>query len=252
MKIFIYFLFVCEVSYGSCFVAKENSKIVKQMGDCDKRHSPFSSFKVALAVIGFDSGILTTPTEPLVEFKGEIEKIHSEYWQDSTSPYRIIHEMNHNPSTWMRFSVVWYSLFIKDQLGQENFEEYVNRFDYGNKQANGIKGDYGVSWIFSTIEISPLEQLSFIEKLNQKLLPVSIEAQEKTIEIMRREDVFMDGWKLYGKTGGSVAQGWFVGWVQKNDRVITFVQYIEQLDGALLGGGATAKELAINNLIPLM
>jgi beta-lactamase class D len=41
-----------------CFLAKENNKIIRQEGDCTKRYAPQSTFKIALSLIGFDSGIL--------------------------------------------------------------------------------------------------------------------------------------------------------------------------------------------------
>ncbi len=46
------------------------------------------------------------------------------------------------------------------------------------------------------------------------------------------------GWKLYGKTGNgwqlnpdknkklNLQHGWFVGWIEKNGRVITFVDHL--------------------------
>ena len=77
----------------------------------------------------------------------------------------------------------------------------------------------------------------FLNKLVSNSLPVSINAQEKTRSIMYSEDL-EDGWQLYGKTGngpqldvhGNKIQdrqaGWFVGFIQKGDVVITFVQFI--------------------------
>ena len=56
---------------------------------------------------------------------------------------------------------------------------------------------------------------------------------------------------MYGKTGGGMNMGWFVGWIQKDNRTITFVQYIEQ-ENSLLSGGIIARELAKNNLITSM
>lgn len=41
-----------------CFIAKENAKVLTKEGDCNKRYSPYSSFKIALSIIGYDSGFL--------------------------------------------------------------------------------------------------------------------------------------------------------------------------------------------------
>ena len=61
------------------------------------------------------------------------------------------------------------------------------------------------------------------------------------------------GWKLYGKTGsgyqlkpdGSLNEdlktGWFVGWVEKGDRKILFVHYLEDKEKIAAYGGLRAK-----------
>lgn len=64
--------------------------------------------------------------------------------------------------------------------------------------------------------------------------------------------MIFDDWQLYGKTGGPIDSGWFVGWVEKNGRSISFAQYIEQPSNSLLTGGRVAKEVAIDNLTTLI
>jgi beta-lactamase class D len=53
----------------SCFIAKENSKVLKTEGDCDKRYAPMSTFKIPLSLMGFDSGILVDEMHPVWPFK---------------------------------------------------------------------------------------------------------------------------------------------------------------------------------------
>jgi beta-lactamase class D len=41
------------------------------------------------------------------------------------------------------------------------------------------------------------------------------------------QPVEWNGWKLYGKTGGGTGcNRWFIGWVEKGNEKIVFVQYI--------------------------
>ncbi|GAA5252031.1 hypothetical protein KNCP2_03190 [Candidatus Rickettsia kedanie] len=85
----------------------------------------------------------------------------------------------------------------------EKFRDYVTKFDYGNHDILGDKGkNNGLTnaWLSSSLEISPEEQLTFLQKLEDNKLPVSVQAQEMTKNILFIED-FVDGWKLYGKTG---------------------------------------------------
>jgi beta-lactamase class D len=54
----------------TCFLAKENQTVLKREGkDCKKRYSPESSFKIALSLMGYDSGILEDETHPVWQFK---------------------------------------------------------------------------------------------------------------------------------------------------------------------------------------
>lgn len=249
----VLFSFSTQAS-NNAFVAKENSKIVKQEGKCDLRHSPFSTFKTPLALMGFDSGILTNPLAPLVEFSPEIKKNIGPWYMPEKYPGMVFWGRAQTPASWIKYSVVWYSHYISQKLGMEKFQHYVNAFDYGNKDVSGDsqkKDGLLTSWIQSSLEISPLEQVDFIEKLSTLNLPISKQAQEHTKKIIELENIG-DDWKLYGKTGGSKKQGWFVGWIEKGNRIISFTQYIEQSEDSLVSGGRVAKEIAKDNLISLM
>lgn len=238
----------------NCFIAKENGKVAKQIGKCENRYSPFSTFKIPIALMGYDSGILTSPQTPLVEFSSEIEKDFAPYYNPKKHPIHLFAARSHIPESWIKYSAVWYSQYITKKLGMDKFREYVNKFDYGNKNVFGDpqkKDGLLNSWLGSSLKISLLEQVDFIEKLINKKLPVSQKAHENTINILRMETIFYD-WQLYGKTGGSLKAGWFVGWIAKNDRVIAFAQYIQQSEDALVSGGRVAKEVAKDNLISLI
>ncbi len=149
----------------------------------------------------------------------------------------------------MKYSVVWYSQEITKKIGLEKFRNYLVKFNYGNMDAskdNALQS----AWLGDSLKIFPIEQVEFIEKLVENKLPISKRAQENTIKIIALENIY-DNWKLYGKTGGSMNAGWFVGFVEKNNRRIIFAQYVEQKDG-LISAGKLAKEVAKDNLISLV
>lgn len=211
-----------------CFLAKENNTLIKQEGDCKTRFTPQSTFKIALSLMGYDAGILTNPVQPLWPFKANYD------------PYINVCKGAHNPRTWMRDSCVWYSQVLTKKLGMEKFKMYVTRFDYGNKDVSGDRGkNNGLTnaWLSSSLKISPEEQTVFLQKLIDNKLPVSVKSQVMTKKIMFREEL-PGGWRLYGKTGsGSYynqdktveydrQHGWFVGWIEKNGRIITFASHI--------------------------
>ncbi len=211
-----------------CFLAKENNKVINQEGDCTSRHSPCSTFKIVLSLMGYDAGILEDETHPQWLFK----KGYPAYFEKWKEP--------HNPSLWMKNSCLWYSQVLTQKLGIENFTDYVVKFNYGNQDVSGDKGkNNGLtnSWLSSSLEISPEEQLVFLQKLLDNKLPVSLKAHEMTRNIMFIEEL-PHGWKLYWKTASGlllsrdrteklyIKHGWFVGWIQKNSRIIVFATHI--------------------------
>ncbi len=241
------------LAQNACFIAKENGQITKHIGDCEARHTPASTFKIPLAVMGFDSGILKSPSEPSVPLTDDLKARIVNLYHPEKYPIQYFYNRAQTPASWMMFSVIWYSQYITHNLGKEKFQEYIDKLNYGNKDVSGHAGkDDGLdsSWIFSSLEISPKEQLEFIEKLQQRKLPVSKSAHENTIKIIRQDNIW-DNWQLYGKTGGGMTGGWFVGWIQKDKRTIAFAQYVE-LENSPLSGGIVARESAKNNLITLM
>lgn len=219
---------VC-VAETTCFLAVENQQIIKKEGDCKRRLPPCSTFKIALSLMGYDACILVNETTPTWDYKdGYVDGL--EKWK---AP--------HNPTQWTINSCVWFSQVLTQKLGLKRFSDYVNKLDYGNKDIAGDKGkNNGLTncWLSSSLEISAEEQVSFLEKLIHEELPVSIHAQKMTKNIIFLQDL-QDGWKLYGKTGGTAGLrthkntaksntqlGWFVGFIQKNERFITFAYWI--------------------------
>ena len=211
-----------------CFIAKENNNIIQQEGDCQKRYTPQSTFKIALSLMGYDAGILESETQPSFPFK------------DGYDPVINVCKGSHNPRTWMRDSCVWYSQVITQKLGMKRFKEYVEKFNYGNQNISGDKGKHNGltnAWLSSSLKISPEEQILFLDKLINHKLPVSAKSSAMTKKIMLREEL-PGGWKLYGKTGSGqqispdgtkkldLQHGWFVGWIEKNNRVIIFASHI--------------------------
>ncbi|MDP1602483.1 MAG: class D beta-lactamase [Legionella sp.] len=230
ISLFIGLLFGTPTSAKStCFLAQENGTILKQEGrDCKKRYAPESTFKIALSLMGFDAGILKNETSPEWPYKKEYE-LFVQVWK-----------YPHNPHSWMRDSCVWYSQVLTLKLGMKQFKGYVDKFHYGNQDVTGDKGKgNGLThaWLSSSLAISPEEQVQFLQQLVNKKIPVSKKSLAMTKNIMYIQEL-AGGWKLYGKTGSgrqlspdknqklSLQHGWFVGWIEKDDRVITFALHI--------------------------
>ena len=252
-------LFLCSVilSAGSafasesCFLVKENGVVMKSEGDCKVRYSPCSTFKIVLALVGYDAEILKDEMYPQWPFKPEYKSL-LESWKDTQ-----------NPTTWMKNSCVWYSQVLTPQLGMKKFQEYVKKFDYGNQDLSGDKTqNNGLTnaWLSSSLEITPEEQAVFLEKLLANMLPVSVHAQQMARNILYVEDL-PGGWKLYGKTGSrfllssdrtkklEIKHGWFIGWIEKDGKKIVFVNHIVDDKKEDEPAGSRAKKQAQEKLL---
>ena len=210
-----------------CFIAKENGKVLQSEGDCATSYGPQSTFKIALSLIGFDSGILKDQNKP------------SWSLPDGDDPYINVCKGDHDPRTWMRDSCLWYSRILTNKLGIEKFQDYITKFDYGNKDLTGDKTqNNGLTnaWVSSSLKISPERQVDFLQKVVDRKLPISSASYDKTKKIMFIQEM-AGGWKLYGKTGNGtqfdkdgnktdLQHGWFVGYIEKGNRRIVFASHM--------------------------
>jgi beta-lactamase class D len=221
----------CAQAETKCLLIKENDRVLKSEGDCTIRHSPCSTFKIALSLMGFDQGFLKDEKTPKLLYKEGYVKFLP-IWKEP-----------HDPQRWMKNSCVWYSQVLTPQIGMEKFKEYLAKFSYGNQDASGDPGkNNGLTdcWLSSSLKVSAEEQVTFLEKLLSNQLPVSKKARQMTRKILFIERL-PNGWDLYGKIGAGLyasaggsqkkdrQMGWYVGWIQKGDRQIIFVSYVEDI-----------------------
>jgi beta-lactamase class D len=204
-------------------------EVLVQQGDCNSRVTPASTFKIAISLMGFDSGFLKDEHSPTLPYREGYVDWAGAAWREPTDPAR-----------WIKYSVVWFSEQVTQSLGQERFQRYATAFQYGNAdvsgkppQPNGMMG----AWIDSSLQISPLEQVSFLEKVVNRQLPVISHAFDMTDRIAA-VTVLPSGWDIHGKTGtgspgapGKFDQahsyGWFVGWATKGPRTLVFARLIQ-------------------------
>lgn len=223
----LFYLSIYKIIYANnCFIAKEGDKILQQVGEeCNKRFAPCSTFKIALSLIGYDAGILKDTNKPK--------------WQvpENVDPYINVCKGIHDPISWMRDSCLWYSQILVNKIGTNKFQDYVTKFSYGNMD---LSGGLTASWVSSSLKISPWEQIAFIEKIINEDLPVTQASYKNTEKIMFIQEM-AGGWKLYGKTGNGalfddegnktdLQQGWFVGYIAKDNRKIAFVSHLSDQD----------------------
>lgn len=233
---------------NKCLLIYEDNKfIVNQTdGNCDIRHAPCSTFKIAISLIGYDSGFLIDENEPLINYReGYVDTLDS--WRKPQ-----------NPISWIKNSCIWYSQIILRNIGIEKFFQYLNLFNYGNKisDTSDKKNAIYDSWISSSLKISPREQIFFLKNFLENKFKLSNKSIANTKNILHVADL-ENSWKLYGKTGSCdiesqesqpIQSVWFVGWIEKNNRKIIFADYLEELESKDYYFSKSAKEDLLDNI----
>lgn len=224
-------------------------KALVREGQCDQRVTPASTFKIAISLMGYDSGILQDEHTPALPFKdGYIDWLPE--WRATT-----------DPAAWMKKSVIWYSYQVTSRLGQARFERYVNNLNYGNRDWSGLprrEDGLVLPWLSSSLKISPAEQAVFLTKLVNRKLPISAKAVDMTSRLMQFPPL-NNGWKVFAKTGTGnphVAMdkgpggdyGWFVGWARKGQRTIVFVRLVQDENDEDIRAGLRVRDAMLAEL----
>jgi beta-lactamase class D len=261
LKYFLQSLVLTIVALSSATVANadvactlvfrlEQETPVYQAGDrCDEEFAPASTFKLALALIGFETDLLHSSSAPIVEYDPALNAPYKS-WRQATTP-----------QSWLQYSVIWYSQWLTRQLGMEAFQSHVNLLNYGNRDLTGTPGrDDGLTraWLSTSLVITPRQQSDFLVRFLSGELPYSTRAIELTLETAQKF-VATDGVLLRGKTGNAWAtnaagdrlqeqHGWFVGWLEIEDADYVFVHLIVE-DGRGPGfSSSRAKEQVLANI----
>lgn len=222
----------------------ETRAVLLAEGDCESRVTPASTFKLPLAVMAFDAGIIISPQEPKLPFK--------EGYSDWVAAWR----QDTDPLMWMHYSNVWYSQRLTEQLGADRLTSYAQGFGYGNTDFSGDPGrNNGLerSWISSSLKISPLEQAGFVAALLARQLPVDGRAVSGALSLLESPGE-ADGWQVWGKTGSAYPRradysfdyakgwGWYVGWAEKSGRRVVFVRLNQDEQRHQVSGGLRARD----------
>jgi beta-lactamase class D len=231
--------------------AKINPPGAPVIGDkCETRVSPSSTFDIALSLMGFDSGPLTTPD--------------SSTWPNGPDNLATVEDGRTptTPQAWLRNGDLRYSQELAKALGSARLQQYVDNIQFGNRDLTGDAGeDNGLTqaWLSSSLEISPGELLHFLRMLVLRDLPFSAEAVEKTMGSM---PVFTagGGWTVRGVTGTGFQRmpdgtrdrnrqfGWFVGWAEREASRVVFVRLVEDERAERVPAGIRARDTLLAEL----
>jgi beta-lactamase class D len=216
--------------FDSCFLLLDAATGERRShgSDCAERSTPASTFKVPHAVLALETGVVPGPSH-VIEWDGRPRGIRS--WN-----------RDHDLASAVEHSVLWYFQETARRIGSERMAAGLVALDYGNHDStSGLTS----AWLGGSLEVSPAEQVDFLDRLRRGSLLVSERAQALVRELIiveRRGDAV-----LRGKSGTHLGPdvGWYVGWVERDGRAWV---YATRIRGEGARGFSKAKGMSIDAL----
>ena len=199
-----------------------------------ERFSPASTFKIVNAMIGLQTGRLTTDST-VIPWDG-VTRERPE-WNQDLSLHRAF-----------RYSAVPHFQTLARSIGRDTMQRWLDTLKYGNMRIGRAVDSF---WLDTSLLISPDEQLGLVKRLYFRQLPFRASVQESVKKMMVQENNAL--YQLAYKTGmGTTKQGrpmaWMVGWVEENRHVYPFVLNLD-VDPKDQGGLTDIREKILKDIL---
>lgn len=216
---------------------KNDTWMIYNKEEAVTRLTPVSTYKIYDALLGLEAGIIS-PQSSLIAWDGQ------RYEYDLWNADQTLHSAMEN-------SVTWYFQAIDRQAGFAAVKNYIREIGYGSQTAAGDLSSY---WTDSTLTISPVEQVEMLKKFYYNRFgfsPENINAVKDSIYLYTKGDS-----SVYGKTGTGKEKekntlGWFVGYIEQDERVYFFATSLQNEEPAC-GPAAADLTLAILSELNLL
>jgi beta-lactamase class D len=184
-----------------------NRIVVSDRERAERGFLPASTFKIPNSLIALDTGFVADADATMFPWDKIVRDFDA--WNQ-----------DHTLRSAFKASAVPVYQDIARKIGPERMQDYVDKFDYGNRDVSGAIDTF---WLEGKLRISAMQQIAFLHKLYRGELPVSERSQEIVRDIMYLEQ--SEFGTLRGKTGavgigvapGAKATiGWLVGWLEQS------------------------------------
>ena len=223
----------CAVIYD----VDDNTYKVYNEAMINKEVSPYSTFKIVATLMGLKNKVLVD--------KNSTMKYNKRHYSYET--------WNHNLTLYEAFqaSCVWYFRQVIDGVGYDKVEKELSELNYGNHNITKWKGEKSDSpaelkgfWLNSSLKISPMEQVEVLSKIFQGKSDYKKEQIAILKGIMLTDEV--NGYKILGKTGTGINEGWYAGIATKGNKEYYFAVYLNEEQGDDQVSGAVARHVLLN------
>lgn len=211
--------FFDEYDVEGCFLLydlKKDDYLIYNSQRCERGFLPASSFKILNAMIGLETGVVTSK-DMVIPWDGVVRDVES--WN-----------RDHTLASAIQYSVVPYFQEMARRIGPERMKKYVYEADYGHMDITAQTIDH--FWLRGNSRITPWEQMNFLLNFYQNKLPIS----ETNINIVKQLIILEenDRWIFRGKTGWAVQEGknigWLIGYYENDKNTWLYVCNVEASD----------------------
>ena len=175
---------------------------------------PASTFKIFNTLVALETGVIKDDVTVLTwdGIKREVDA-----WNRDTNLRQAFKD-----------STVWFYQVLARKAGYERMQNFINQASYGNRQI-GRPEKIDRFWLEGPLQITPKQQIEFLQKLHNGKLPFSERSLNLLKDIMIIEKT--PNYTLRGKTGWVTTTnpkvGWFVGYLEQNNKVYFFATNID-------------------------
>lgn len=193
-------------NFDGCFVMyneNDDKYVVFNKDLAKERYSPYSTYKIAIALNGFENNIISEDNSYMK-------------WNGVNYPFATWNK-NQNLSTAFKDSVNWYFQNIDRNTNYIGKKIFLNNINYGNKNIGLSQENY---WLDGSLKISVAEQVEFLSNVFGKSNKYNFKYSSAVKDLIKVSD------GLYGKTGSGTDEGWFVGILERNENNYFFALHI--------------------------
>jgi len=202
--------------------SQQDNYFIHNIERANRRFSPFSTYKIANSIIALETKVLGSTEE---QFIWDTSSYPVEQWW----PRQWL--KSHTMRSAIKFSVVPFYREIATRVGKKRMQEFVEKFNYGNKDISSGEDDF---WLNGSLSISAMEQIEFLRNFYNNSFWVSPQTISAVKDILVQEE--SSQYRLSAKTGAGTgidsvnlqrALGWYVGYVEKGTHCYYFAMNIE-------------------------
>lgn len=175
---------------------------------------PGSTFKILNALISLETGVIPNDVAVLT-WDGITREIPA--WNRDTNLRQAFKD-----------STVWFYQVLARKNGYERMQKFVEQVSYGNRRI-GAADRIDRFWLEGPLQITPKQEIEFLQKLERNDLPFSQRAIDLVKDIMIIEKT--PDYTLRGKTGWITSvtpnTGWIVGYLEQKNNVYFYATNID-------------------------